>query len=89
MTEPERDVFLMIGANVRRVRSARGLSIVALARGVGVSRVHFSNWERGVKPISVTALVSIARLLGVPFAELLVPPDHEDAPVTDDPGAQP
>lgn len=82
MTEAAAEVHARIGANVRRLRIARGLSIVDAAQQVGVSRVHFSNWERAVKPISVDALVSIARLLDVPLTDLLVPPASQDEPVT-------
>lgn len=60
------------GANLKRLRVARGISQATLAAELDVSAPSVSGWEKGrarPKPDRMTALAS---LLGVPVAQLLV-----------------
>lgn len=60
------------GANLRRLRVARGISQATLAAELDVSAPSVSGWEKGrarPKPDRMTALAS---LLGVPVTQLLV-----------------
>jgi transcriptional regulator with XRE-family HTH domain len=63
---------LRFGANLKRLRIARGLSQAAVAAEMDVSAPSISGWEKGrarPKPDRMTAL---AALLGVPVTQLLV-----------------
>ncbi len=63
---------LRFGANLKRLRIARGLSQAAVAAEMEVSAPSISGWEKGrarPKPDRMTAL---AALLGVPVTQLLV-----------------
>jgi transcriptional regulator with XRE-family HTH domain len=69
-----------IAANLRRLRTARGLSAAALARESGVARATLAELEAGRGNPTVETLYGLARVLGVTFADLLVqadaPPVH-------------
>src|SRR4051794_14931163 len=62
-----------IAGNVRRLRTARGLSGAALARESGVARATLAELEAGRGNPTVETLYGLARVLGVTFADLLVP----------------
>src|SRR3954471_20186217 len=69
-----------IAGNLRRLRTARGLSAGALARESGVARATLTELEAGRGNPTVETLYGLARVLGVTFADLLVqadaPPVH-------------
>src|SRR3954451_18456643 len=69
-----------IAGNLRRLRTARGLSAAALARESGVARATLTELEAGRGNPTVDTLHRLARVLGVTFADLLVqadaPPVH-------------
>jgi transcriptional regulator with XRE-family HTH domain len=69
-----------IASNLRRLRTARGLSAAALARESGVARATLAELENGRGNPTVETLYGLARVLGVTFADLLVqadaPPVH-------------
>jgi transcriptional regulator with XRE-family HTH domain len=69
-----------IAANLRRLRTARGLSAAGLARESGVARATLAELEAGRGNPTVETLYGLARVLGVTFADLLVaadaPPVH-------------
>ena len=69
-----------IAGNLRRLRTARGLSAAALARESGVARATLAELENGRGNPTVETLYGLARVLGVTFADLLVqadaPPVH-------------
>ena len=69
-----------IAGNLRRLRTARGLSAAALARESGVARATLTELEAGRGNPTVETLYGLARVLGVTFADLLVeagaPPVH-------------
>jgi transcriptional regulator with XRE-family HTH domain len=64
-----------IAGNVRRLRTARGLSAAALARESGVARATLAELEAGRGNPTVETLYGLAKVLGVTFADLLVPAD--------------
>ena len=69
-----------IAANLRRLRTARGLSAAALARESGVARATLAELEAGRGNPTVETLYGLAKVLGITFADLLVeaeaPPVH-------------
>lgn len=60
-----------VGANLRRLRVKRGLSLERLARHSGVSRAMLSQIELGQSAPTITTLWKIARSLGVTFSALI------------------
>ncbi len=60
-----------VGANLRRLRSRRGLSLERLAQRSGVSRAMLSQIELGHSAPTITLLWKIARALDVPFSALI------------------
>src|SRR4051794_29481319 len=64
-----------IAGNVRRLRAARALSAAGLARESGVARATLAELEAGRGNPTVETLYGLARVLGVTFADLLVPAD--------------
>jgi transcriptional regulator with XRE-family HTH domain len=71
--EDGRDVDLapVVGANLRRLRMKRGLSLERLAARSGVSRAMLSQIELGRSAPSITVLWKIARSLEVTFSTLI------------------
>jgi len=63
----------IIGANLRRVREAKGLSQAHLAELAGISRVAYRNIENGSATPKVSTLQNIADGVGVKLQDLLVP----------------
>jgi transcriptional regulator with XRE-family HTH domain len=68
-----------VGANLRRLRIKRGLSLERLARHSGVSRAMLSQIELGQSAPTITTLWKIARSLDVTFSALIARGD-EGAP---------
>jgi transcriptional regulator with XRE-family HTH domain len=60
-----------VGANLRRLRSKRGLSLQRLAQRSGVSRAMLSQIELGQSAPTINLLWKIARALGVTFSALI------------------
>jgi transcriptional regulator with XRE-family HTH domain len=60
-----------VGANLRRLRSRRGLSLARLAERSGVSRAMLSQIELGQSTPTISVLWKIAGALGVPFSALI------------------
>jgi len=57
--------LLSIGAQVRDLRKARGMTITALAEGIGRSSGYISLIERDLSGISISCLQRISNTLGV------------------------
>jgi transcriptional regulator with XRE-family HTH domain len=76
---PDDESAPAVGANLRRLRSKRGLSLERLARSSGVSRAMLSQIELGQSAPTITTLWKIARTLGVTFSALIAHRD-ESAP---------
>jgi transcriptional regulator with XRE-family HTH domain len=60
-----------VGANLRRLRSERGLSLEKLAQAAGVSRAMLGQVELGQSAPTIKTLWKISRALEVPFSALI------------------
>ena len=65
------DMRRIVGQNLRRIRTEKGLSQEELALRAGIDRTYISSLERGVYSATVTMVGKIADVLGVEPAELL------------------
>lgn len=63
----------IIGANLRRIREAKGKSQAELAELAGISRVAYRNIENGQSTPKVSTLQSIAEGAGVKLQDLFAP----------------
>lgn len=70
--EPE-SFLPRVGANLRRLRVSRGLSLERLARQAGVSRGMLGQIELGQSAPTISLLWKVARALGVTFSALVSP----------------
>lgn len=62
--------LVALGATIRKMRKARGLSQEALAEDSDVERAYMSGIERGVQNLTFMALLRIARALNASIAEV-------------------
>jgi transcriptional regulator with XRE-family HTH domain len=69
--EASADLTPVVGANLRRLRVKRGLSLERLARASGVSRAMLGQIELGQSTPTINVLWKIARALAVPFSALI------------------
>jgi transcriptional regulator with XRE-family HTH domain len=60
------------GLRIRRIREARDVTQVALARILGVTQSNVSEMERGVRGITTHQVVRLAKALKVSIDEILV-----------------
>lgn len=65
------DVRRLVGENVRRLRTAAGLTQAKLAVKMGVDRAYISALELGGRNPTVITLWHVAQALGVKIARLL------------------
>lgn len=65
------DLVRLLGENVRRLRTAKGLSQEELAFAADMKRSYLSDLERGTRNPSVRALGRLAEALEVEAGELL------------------
>lgn len=65
-----------IGRNIRRLRTAQGLTQSTLADMVGINRPYFSRIESGSENPSIDMLIKITEGLEVPLSTLLENADH-------------
>ncbi len=68
------DVRRLVGANVRRLRIAAGLSQAALSERMGVDRAYVSGLEKGERNPTVITLWHLAKALGVKLKALFEEP---------------
>ena len=68
---PASDLTPIVGANLRRLRVRRGLSLERLAKASGVSRAMLSQVELGQSTPTINVLWKIATALTVPFSALI------------------
>ncbi len=59
-----------VGARIRELRRAQGLSGYALARATGISQSQLSKIETGKAALSVGVLTRLCRVLGRPLSYL-------------------
>lgn len=65
------DIRGRLGANVKRLREAKGLSQEELAHQADMHRTYLSGIERGRRNPTVTVLERLAKPLGVSAGELV------------------
>lgn len=65
------DLTPFVGANLKRFRNERGLSMEKLSKASGVSRAMLGQIELGQSTPTINVLWKIARALGVPFSALI------------------
>jgi transcriptional regulator with XRE-family HTH domain len=68
------DVRRLVGANVRRLRLAAGLSQAALSERMGVDRAYVSGLEKGERNPTIVTLWHTAKALGVKVRALFDEP---------------
>lgn len=73
MEKPSGRTRSIVGANVRRLRRAKGLSQEALAELAGVHRTFVGHIERGETNVSLDTLERVADALAEKVSVLLEP----------------
>ena len=68
------DLTPIVGANLRRLRVKRGLSLERMAKASGVSRAMLGQIELGHSTPTINVVWKIARSLDVPFSTLITEP---------------
>lgn len=66
------DILAAVGRNVRRIRTAQGITQSRLAAMVNTSRSYLCDVEAGRRNVTMRELARIAACLDVPPAELLL-----------------
>ena len=79
-----REVRELLGARIRSVREARGLSLRELTNLSDIPEVLLGTMERGRMLIRLENLLCIARALRVPVTELFTDPDDREAEDVDE-----
>ena len=69
------DLTPIVGANLRRLRTKRGLALERLAQASGVSRAMLGQVELGRSTPTINVVWKIARALDLPFSALIADPD--------------
>jgi transcriptional regulator with XRE-family HTH domain len=71
------DMRRLVGRNLSRIRTAKGLTQEALAERSGFSQQYLSGLERGRRNPTIVTLYELAQALEVGYLELLQPEDME------------
>ncbi|QXQ07374.1 helix-turn-helix domain-containing protein [Sphingosinicellaceae bacterium] len=74
------DARSLLGRNMRKLRSGRGISQEHLAADSSIDRAYVSELERGVVAASVDMLDRLAAILDVPVAALFEVPAAGEKP---------
>jgi len=77
----DEDLTPVLGQNLRRMRTRRGLSLDRLAELSGVSRAMISQVELGNSTPTINVLWKISSALGIPFAALITEGKQEPVAV--------
>lgn len=86
--DADTDLTPIVGANLRRLRVKRGLSLERLARASGVSRAMLGQIELGQSTPTINLLWKISRALAVPFSTLVTAASSRVATVLRGKGAK-
>lgn len=70
-SEPTADLAPVVGRNLKRLRTERGLSLEKLSQSSGVSRAMLGQVELGQSAPTINVLWKMARALDVPFSALI------------------
>jgi quercetin dioxygenase-like cupin family protein/DNA-binding XRE family transcriptional regulator len=74
--EPE---LAMLGERLFALRSSRGWTLEELAERSGLSKAFLSRLESGSRQPSIAAVLTLARVFGVPMGSLFGSPDANDS----------
>jgi transcriptional regulator with XRE-family HTH domain len=69
--DPAAELPVIVGRNLRQLRTRRGYSLERLAKLSGVSRAMLGQIETGKSTPTISLLWKVATALGVPFSNLL------------------
>ena len=64
------DVDRQVGVNVRKLRTAQGMTLVELSEELGISHQQLQKYETGSNRLSAGILMAMSERLGVPVSEL-------------------
>jgi len=70
------DVDLLVARRLHALRRERGVTLTDLAAQTGMSAAHLSRLEKGERQPSISALLQIARVYGVPVSSLVDDQDN-------------
>lgn len=73
----DRNLDVLVGPNLKRLRQERDLSLEALARLADVSRAMLSQIERGASVPTINTVWKLARAFDVPFSALIAEDDTD------------
>ena len=68
-------LFVRFGAQLRELRTKKGISQERLAELAGLHRTYVSSVERGERNISLENIDRLATALGEPMGKLMPPPE--------------
>jgi len=68
-----------IAANVKRLREAKGLSVIQAAEQLGVGRQYWYLIENGEANLTLEKLIGVARVLEVEPTDLMAEPTKRSA----------
>ena len=68
------EILRAIGRRIAEIRSEKGLTQEAFADRADITPQYLQELERGKQNFSIKTLNRLAKLLGVPFEALFVPP---------------
>ncbi len=63
--------FVRVGKRIQELRQSQGYSQDALSDRVGVTRQALSRWENGLSAPSIDTLITLSKIFGVSFEEIL------------------
>ncbi|WP_420408668.1 helix-turn-helix domain-containing protein [Hoeflea sp.] len=75
-------VDVAVGANVRRLRTAKGMSQEKLGENLGITFQQVQKYENGVNRISASKLAMLATAFGVTFNDLFKGVELSDGKVS-------
>jgi transcriptional regulator with XRE-family HTH domain len=71
ISDDERAFFIRLGARIAELRRAQDITQVELAETLGVSQQTINSYEVGRRRVPVSALLTLARTLGVSVEALI------------------
>ena len=71
MTEAGKEILVQFGANLKKIRLAKGLTILDLEVRSDINNGDISKIENGKRNLSFTTLAKLAEGLDVPIKELV------------------
>jgi transcriptional regulator with XRE-family HTH domain len=81
LAEEADEIDRAIGARLRHLREARGMTLAALGGAVGVTSQQMFKYERASNRVSSSMLVLLARALSVPPLDLLAPEETSESQI--------